>query len=149
MLYLYFFNLLKVVLSHATHLFFDQPQEPDPEEPGLYWATRFTDAMKAFHFLPDRLYDNIAEKRSGERLTKSEACGENMEKCPPLVNKSNIIGMWDPLCFKTSNISTKTKKKRIRYIQNKFLSKIINSMNGTNKTGTKTILKKWKKTTLP
>lgn len=94
MFYLYFFlKLLKVVLSHATHLFFDQPQEPDPEEPGLYWATRFTDAMKAFHFLPDRLYDNIAEKRSGERLTKSEACGEIMENCPPLVNKNNIIGM--------------------------------------------------------
>lgn len=112
MFYLYiFFKLLKVVLSHATHLFFDQPQEPDPEEPGLYWATRFTDAMKAFHFLPDRLYDNIAEKRSGERLTKSEACGENMEKCPPLVNKNNIIGMLDILCFKTNNILTKSKKE--------------------------------------
>lgn len=113
MFYLYIFlKLLKVVLSHATHLFFDQPQEPDPEEPGLYWATRFTDAMKAFHFLPDRLYDNIAEKRSGERLTKSEVCGENMEKCPPLANKKNIIGMWELLCFKTSYTSTKSKKKK-------------------------------------
>lgn len=85
-------NSLKVVLSHATHFFFDQPQEPDPEETGLYWATRFTDAKKTFYFLPDRLYDNIAVKRSGERITKAEVCGNKNENCPPLQNKDNIIG---------------------------------------------------------
>ena len=90
----FIFNL-QVVLSHATHLFFDQPQEPDPEEAGLYWATRFTDAKKTFHFLPDRLYDNIEVSRSGERLTKEGICGENMEKCPSLENKENIIGMYE------------------------------------------------------
>ncbi|XP_061190279.1 uncharacterized protein LOC133198156 [Saccostrea echinata] len=86
-------NGYKVVMSHATHFFFDQPQAPDPEESGLYWATRYTDAMKTFYFLPDRLYDNIHIKRSGERITKAEVCGDNNEKCPPLQNKENIIGL--------------------------------------------------------
>ncbi|XP_062598807.1 uncharacterized protein LOC134260252 isoform X1 [Saccostrea cucullata] len=86
-------NGYKVVMSHATHFFFDQPQEPDPEESGLYWATRYTDAMKTFHFLPDRLYDNIQIKRSGETITKAEVCGENNKDCPPLQHKENIIGL--------------------------------------------------------
>ncbi|XP_061190125.1 uncharacterized protein LOC133197994 [Saccostrea echinata] len=83
----------KVIMAQATHLYFDQPTEPDPEEPGLYWATRFTDAIKTFRFLPDRLYDNIDVKRTGEKITHLEVCGYKDINCPPLVNRSNIVGI--------------------------------------------------------
>ena len=82
-------------MSHATHLYFDHPQEPDPEERGLYWATRFTDAWKLYGYLPDSVYDNIAEMRTGQPITKEdvEICGKNMEKCQPLTEPDNILGM--------------------------------------------------------
>ncbi|KAK3609931.1 hypothetical protein CHS0354_011761 [Potamilus streckersoni] len=88
----------KVVLSFATHLYFDHPYEPDPEERGLYWAPRFTDTKKTFGFIPDRIYDNIDMERSGKPLTKADVCGEQMEKCDPLDHPENILGiqgqMW-------------------------------------------------------
>ena len=48
-----------MVLSHVTHLYFDHPQEPDPEERGFYWGTRFIDARKTFNYQPDNVYKNI------------------------------------------------------------------------------------------
>lgn len=69
--------------------------------------------MKVFYFLLDRFYDNIVEKRFGEWFIKLEVCGENMENCFFLVNKNNIIGMWDILCFKINNILIKKKKEDI------------------------------------
>ncbi|KAK3722061.1 hypothetical protein QZH41_007366 [Actinostola sp. cb2023] len=39
----------KVIMTQATHLYFDHPQEPDPEERGYYWATRFTDTPTGFY----------------------------------------------------------------------------------------------------
>ena len=54
-----------MVLSHATHLYFDHPQEPDPEERGYYWATRYTDARKTFAYMPDDIYRNIDVSKSG------------------------------------------------------------------------------------
>ena len=81
-------------MSQATHLYFDHPQEPDPEERGLYWATRFTDAYKTFGFLPDSLYDNIVEERSGKPLTKADVCGADMAKCDRLKRPENIIGEY-------------------------------------------------------
>lgn len=97
--------------------------------------------MKVFYFLLDRFYDNIVEKRLGEWFIKLEMCGENMEKCFFLVNKNNIIGMWDFLCFKISYILIKSKNKRRIYIWNKFFFYIINSMNGINKIGIKKMKK--------
>ena len=44
---------IQVVMTQATHLYFDHPYEPDPEERGYYWATRYTDTRKAFGFMPD------------------------------------------------------------------------------------------------
>jgi hexosaminidase len=52
-----------VVLAHATHLYFDHPEEPDPEERGYYWATRYTDTMKTFMYYPDDIYENIQTDR--------------------------------------------------------------------------------------
>ena len=42
--------VFQVVLAHATHLYFDHPQEPDPEDRGYYWATRFIDTQKTFGY---------------------------------------------------------------------------------------------------
>ena len=33
----------KTVITPASHLYFDHPEEPDTNERGYYWATRFTD----------------------------------------------------------------------------------------------------------
>ena len=63
------FNIFQVVLCPATHLYFDQPQEPDPEERGQYWASRFTDTMKSFSFMPDDLYANMDFERSGKPIS--------------------------------------------------------------------------------
>ncbi|XP_061190127.1 uncharacterized protein LOC133197995 [Saccostrea echinata] len=91
----------KVIMAQATHLYFDQPNEPDPEEPGLYWATRYTDVAKTFRFLPDRLYRNIDVKRSGERIEYPQVCGKNDANCPPLINTKNIIGLQGNLWSET------------------------------------------------
>ena len=79
-------------MSQATHLFLDIPPEPDPEEPGLYWAARFTDALKTFRFLPDRLYENIDTTRTGEKISRADVCGDNNRNCPALTQKTYIIG---------------------------------------------------------
>ncbi|KAH3883996.1 hypothetical protein DPMN_007966 [Dreissena polymorpha] len=81
-------------MAQATNLYFDQPQEPDPEERGLYWATRFTDTRKVFDFRPDSLYDNIREDRSGNPQSKHGICGEDMSKCTLLKKPENVIGRY-------------------------------------------------------
>lgn len=91
----------KVIMSHGTHLYFDHPYEPDPEERGLYWATRFTDSIKTFGFLPDRLYENIDVTRMGVPLEKADVCGVNNEKCPVLQIPENIVGMQGNLWSET------------------------------------------------
>lgn len=82
-------------MSHATHLYFDHPYEPDPEERGLYWATRFADSYKTFGFMPDKLYENIDVTRMGEPLSKSDVCGNNNKtRCPDLLEPQNIVGSY-------------------------------------------------------
>ena len=78
-------------MSQATHLYFDHPEEPDPEERGYYWATRFTDTRKVFGFMPDDLFANIEQERSGKPLTREEFC-KTKDLCPDLVQKENIVG---------------------------------------------------------
>lgn len=95
----------KVVMSQATHLYFDHPYEPDPEEVGLYWATRYIDTRKTFNFMPDNIFANADVKLNGKVLTK-----EDVEKCNEdndvLIEKQNVIGMqgqlWSEL-IRTSN----------------------------------------------
>ena len=79
----------------ATHLYFDQPYEPSSLEPGLYWATRFSDTRKVFSLKPDELYENIDVSRAGKPLTLEEVCGRGGYKCDKLRNskRKNIIGM--------------------------------------------------------
>lgn len=78
-------------MTQATHLFFDHPYEPDPEERGYYWATRFTNTEKTFAFMPDNLYANADVKRNGEPITNlCEKMYKN--KCVSLKKPENIAG---------------------------------------------------------
>ncbi|XP_052764594.1 beta-hexosaminidase-like [Mya arenaria] len=95
----------KVILAPATHLYFGHPQEPGPEERGLYWATRFTDTKKVFKFMPDAFYENIFEDRSGNPLSKEDICGEYFSKCTQLEKPENIIGIQGALWSETVRTS--------------------------------------------
>ena len=79
-------------MSHATNLYFDHPIEPDPEERGYYWATRYTDLYKAFKFNALDVYENIEIDRMGNPLEREELCGPANGNCPPLDRAENIIG---------------------------------------------------------
>jgi len=46
------------VVAVPDFLYFDFPQEVDPEERGYYWATRSTDTRKVFSFAPENLPQN-------------------------------------------------------------------------------------------
>ena len=83
-----------MILSHATHLYFDFPYEPDPEERGYYWATRIVPLKKVFGFLPDAVYDNIDNDIAGAPLNKTVIC--DTYTCPPLqqAKRNNIVGMF-------------------------------------------------------
>ncbi len=84
-------NGYQVVLSGATHLYFDHPHEPHPQERGYYWATRFTDVIKVFGFMPDHLYANADTTRDGEPIDNLEALvGRAM---PPLKKPENLLGI--------------------------------------------------------
>lgn len=82
---------MKVILTPATAVYFDHPQEPDPEDWGLHWATRYIDIKRTFFFAPDSYYDNIDFDFWGNRISKQHMCGTKIE-CPPLKSPENIIG---------------------------------------------------------
>lgn len=90
---------LQVVLAPATHLYFDHPYEPDPEEHGLYWACRFIDTRKVFQFAPDNLMSNADVKLTGEKITKSDLrVLQELEGSTELEKPENIQGTvsFDP-----------------------------------------------------
>ncbi len=81
----------QVVLSHATHLYFDHPHEPHPQERGYYWATRYTDLAKVFDYLPEHVYANATTTRDGAEITDLEALlGRPVT---PLQKPDNILGI--------------------------------------------------------
>lgn len=84
--------VFKVVLGPVSHLYFDHPYEPNPEENGLYWATRFTDTRKVFSFEPENIYRAIQVKKTGDPISQFELCGRNRERCPRLWKPENIKG---------------------------------------------------------
>jgi hexosaminidase len=95
-------NGYKVILSHATDLYFDHPYEPDPEERGFYWATRLTETRNTFNYMPDDVYENIEVDLFGRSITRDEICA-NPENCVPLEpgSESNIVGMAGQLWAET------------------------------------------------
>ena len=48
----------ETLIAVPDYLYFDFPQEIDPQERGYYWATRFTDTQKVFSFAPENLPQN-------------------------------------------------------------------------------------------
>lgn len=42
--------------------------------------------------MPDGLYDNIFEERSGKPIHKHDICGDNMDKCDALEKEENVLG---------------------------------------------------------
>lgn len=81
----------EVILSHATHLYFDHPYEVNPEERGYYWAARFTDAQKVFNYMPDHVYANADKTRSGVDIDNLENyLGRELV---PLEKPENILGI--------------------------------------------------------
>lgn len=82
----------KTILAPGTHVYLDHPQEPDSEERGLYWATRFTDTERVFGYVAEDIYRNIEYSRLGDKLNKSVICPD-LETCPKLNRPENIIGL--------------------------------------------------------
>ena len=74
----------------ATHLYLDFPYEPDPEERGLYWATRYSDTKKIFDFMPDDIFANADVNKLGQPINITKLC--EMYSCPKTINSSNVIG---------------------------------------------------------
>ncbi|ESP01130.1 hypothetical protein LOTGIDRAFT_172759 [Lottia gigantea] len=90
----------KVILCQATYLYFDHPQEPDPEEPGMSWAIRFTDTKRVFSFIVDDIYQNTDQTVMGIPQTTSQVCRNN-KICPPLKKPENIVGIQGQLWSET------------------------------------------------
>ncbi|MDQ2075918.1 family 20 glycosylhydrolase [Marinimicrobium sp. ABcell2] len=81
----------EIILSHATHLYFDHPHEAHPEERGYYWATRYTNLEKVFGYMPDHVYANATRTRDGAPIENLEALvGRPMV---PLKKPDNVLGM--------------------------------------------------------
>ena len=80
-----------MILSHATHLYFDLKQEPDPEELGVYWAARETPLKKVFSYRPDSVYDNVDVDLDGLPVDRDKVCADLA--CPQLTAPNNIIGI--------------------------------------------------------
>jgi hexosaminidase len=81
----------QVILSSATHLYFDHPHEAHPQERGYYWAARYTDAAKVFGFMPDNLYANAEKTRSGATIDNLDALVGRPQ--PGLQKPDNLLGM--------------------------------------------------------
>ena len=81
---------LQVIIAHATHLFFDHPYEPDPEERGYYWASRHTDTKKVFGYTPDHIIWNADVTSTGVPIAYDDVCEK--PGCEVLRNPENIEG---------------------------------------------------------
>ncbi|WP_082191365.1 family 20 glycosylhydrolase [Cellvibrio sp. pealriver] len=84
-------NGYDVVISGATHLYFDHPHEPSAGERGYHWATRYTDLAKVFGFMPDNLYANADRTFTGAEITNLNALVGRI--LPPLEKPKHVLGM--------------------------------------------------------
>lgn len=82
----------KVVLSPTTHFYYDNPQEPDPEDWGLHWATRYINTKRSFNFMPDSIYDSIDYDFWGRAISKMHLCNFDRIQCDPLLIPENVLG---------------------------------------------------------
>lgn len=99
----------KVILSPATHLYLDHPQETHPKERGYNWATSYSDLGKVFGFMPDHLYANAKRQFSGAPIENLEALvGRPL---PPLKKPDNIKGIQGQLWAETIRTPEQLEKK--------------------------------------
>ncbi|PSU33673.1 family 20 glycosylhydrolase [Photobacterium lutimaris] len=92
-------NGFDVVYNQASHMYFDHPYEPDPNERGYYWAPRFTDTRKTFGFMPDDLYANADFTRAGAPITKEQVIDAASVKS--LTRPEKVIGLQGSLWAET------------------------------------------------
>ena len=84
-------NGYDVVISSATHLYFDHPHEASAAERGYHWATRYTDLAKVFGFMPDNLYANADRTFVGDEINNLNGLVGRI--LPPLTQPAHILGM--------------------------------------------------------
>ena len=75
---------LQVILAYGSYLYFDHPYEADPDERGLYWATRKISTYDAWRFHENLIYKDDHLPCPDSVPVKSE--------CHQLNKKDNIIG---------------------------------------------------------
>ena len=84
-----------VIMASATHLYFDHPQEFDPNARGLTWATRYSDLWKVFSYRPMSIHSNALYDDWGNKL--DYGCIDNQNgkdfKCAKLEKPENIAGI--------------------------------------------------------
>lgn len=98
-------NGYDVVISSATHLYFDHPHEVNAFERGYHWATRYTDLTKVFGFMPDNFYANADRTFTGAEITNlNRLVGRIL---PPLQKPEYILGVQGQVW--TETIRTKTQ----------------------------------------
>lgn len=83
--------IIQVVIGHATHLYLDHTHEPDPEERGASWASRYIDTRKIFGFVPSNIYYNPDRDSDNKSLTQLDICPTN-GTCTALKRLEKIIG---------------------------------------------------------
>jgi len=81
-------------MSPVTATYFDNPHEPDPEDWGLHWATRYVDVRRAFLLTPDSLYDSIDEEFWGLQTSRRQLCDSRRIQCTLLLKPENILGWF-------------------------------------------------------
>ncbi|XP_045174916.2 beta-hexosaminidase-like [Mercenaria mercenaria] len=83
----------KVILAYGSYLYFDHPYEPDPEERGLYWATRKISTRDAWEFTPSIMFND-------KHLDCPKVIKDKTE-CFDLMKPENIMGMQAELWTET------------------------------------------------
>lgn len=83
----------KVILAYGSYLYFDHPYEPDPEERGLYWATRKISTLDAWEFSPAIMFNDNHLECPGAIV--------NSEECFKLLKPENIMGIQAELWTET------------------------------------------------
>ena len=77
-----------MIISYSSHLYLDHPQEPDPEERGLYWSTRFIDTQKIYKMISNNIYAAEEVNSWGEKNVYNHKDPDQV----PLTATENIIG---------------------------------------------------------
>ena len=81
-------------MATGAHTYFDHPADASVNEPGFYWAARFTDLIKIFSYRPFHFYNNADYHINGQVCTKETVCPPNNSvRCPVLTKPENIIGI--------------------------------------------------------